>query len=177
VTSLYAGLPGFDVRESAGHPPCRGTLLFPRLGGASAYFSDCGRLFQANRGRRNAVAVAALGKRAGCPLVVWFDGPNSRRSRASGHGHHCEWQKGCCPAAWSQCRLTGILITKSSGSRRPVADIDPGTLSRPTAAAQCEVQPPRAGLRPGDSCFPGWYASEGVDERIAKIRHGNKGYP
>jgi hypothetical protein len=35
-----------------------------------AYFSDRGRLFQADRGRRIGVAVAALGKRAGTDLTV-----------------------------------------------------------------------------------------------------------
>jgi hypothetical protein len=36
----------------------------------NAYFSDRGRLFQADRGRRNDVAVAALGKRAGSGVTV-----------------------------------------------------------------------------------------------------------
>jgi len=36
----------------------------------SAYFSDRGRPFQADRGRRNGVAAAALGKRAGTGLTV-----------------------------------------------------------------------------------------------------------
>ena len=36
----------------------------------SAYFSDRGRLFQADRGRRIGVAVAALGKRAGTGVNV-----------------------------------------------------------------------------------------------------------
>ena len=35
-----------------------------------AYFSDRGRLFQADRGRRIGVAVAALGKRAGTGVNV-----------------------------------------------------------------------------------------------------------
>ena len=35
-----------------------------------AYFSDRGRPFQADRGRRNGVAAAALGKRAGTGLTV-----------------------------------------------------------------------------------------------------------
>jgi hypothetical protein len=35
-----------------------------------AYFSDRGRLFQADRGRRNGVAVAALGQRAGTGFTV-----------------------------------------------------------------------------------------------------------
>ena len=35
-----------------------------------AYFSDRGRLFQADRGRQKAVAEAALGKRAGTVLMV-----------------------------------------------------------------------------------------------------------
>ena len=37
---------------------------------ATAYFSDRGRLFQAERGRRIGVALAALGKRAGTGLTV-----------------------------------------------------------------------------------------------------------
>ena len=36
----------------------------------AAYFSDRGRLFQADRGRRIGVAVAALGKRAGTGVNV-----------------------------------------------------------------------------------------------------------
>jgi hypothetical protein len=35
-----------------------------------AYFSDRGRLFQADRGRQDCVAVAALGERAGTGLTV-----------------------------------------------------------------------------------------------------------
>ena len=43
-----------------------------RLGSVTvrAYFSDRGRLFQADRGRRIGVAVAALGKRAGTGVTV-----------------------------------------------------------------------------------------------------------
>lgn len=37
---------------------------------AFAYFSDRGRLIQADRGRRIGVAVAALGKRAGTGVTV-----------------------------------------------------------------------------------------------------------
>ena len=37
---------------------------------AGAHFSDRGRLFQADRGRRIGVAVAALGKRAGTGVNV-----------------------------------------------------------------------------------------------------------
>ena len=39
-------------------------------GAQAAYFSDRGRLFQADRGRRIGVAVAALGKRAGTGVNV-----------------------------------------------------------------------------------------------------------
>lgn len=38
--------------------------------GPGAYFSDRGRLFQADRGRQIGVAVAALGKRAGTGVNV-----------------------------------------------------------------------------------------------------------
>ena len=39
-------------------------------GPEGAYFSDRGRLFQADRGRQNGVAAAALGKRTGTGLNV-----------------------------------------------------------------------------------------------------------
>lgn len=38
--------------------------------GRAAYFSDRGRLFQADRGRQFDVAVAALGKRTGTGVTV-----------------------------------------------------------------------------------------------------------
>lgn len=40
------------------------------LASSGAYFSDRGRLFQADRGRRIGVAVEALGKRAGTGVNV-----------------------------------------------------------------------------------------------------------
>jgi hypothetical protein len=46
-------------------PPCRHSVH-----ARTAYFSDRGRLFQADRGRQNGVAEAALGKRAGTGLNV-----------------------------------------------------------------------------------------------------------
>lgn len=63
--------PFFPVRhlntQPTGHPIYvigeHGTQL-------TAYFSDRGRLFQADRGRRIGVAVAALGKRAGTGVTV-----------------------------------------------------------------------------------------------------------
>ena len=65
--------------------------------------------------------------------------PDSCRWRGPGCGRHCEWQKGCGPAAWSQCRLTGILITKSSGSRRPKPGVLFANLSalKPTVDVEC----------------------------------------
>jgi hypothetical protein len=57
--------------------PKKEMRVVARLEGASAqpetivaYFSDRGRLFQADRRRRNDVAVAALGKRAGTGVTV-----------------------------------------------------------------------------------------------------------
>jgi len=46
-------------------------IVFPAPGAALiAYFSDRGRLFQADRGRRISVAAVALEKRAGTGLTV-----------------------------------------------------------------------------------------------------------
>ncbi len=61
-----------DVREFSrrlfGSPYT--ALLHDFPANLNAYFSDRGRLFQADRGRRIGVAVAALGKRAGTGLTV-----------------------------------------------------------------------------------------------------------
>ena len=59
-------------REDAQTRPARGRAWSAgaRLEAVIAYFSDRGRLFQADRGRRIGVAVAALGKRAGTGVNV-----------------------------------------------------------------------------------------------------------
>jgi integrase len=70
-TSTVAALDGYQTRRDRflrGRPQRR--FFVSGKGTPLAYFSDRGRLFQADRGRQNGVVEAALGKRAGTGLTV-----------------------------------------------------------------------------------------------------------
>ena len=60
------------------------TYVLVQRVGENAYFSDRGRLFQADRGRRIGVAVAAPGRRAGTGLNVAESSTISLKPAAAG---------------------------------------------------------------------------------------------